>query len=62
MAVKSTMWLIENRHLRFRKPEDAFKIKKVKNSVRFQPGKFISEVDVNNLIRTKWDIIIEGDK
>ena len=60
--VKKTLWLFENRHLRFRSPNDDFKVKRIKNDTRFKPGDLISVTKVKALISDGWDVSIEEAK
>jgi hypothetical protein len=60
--VKKTLWLFENRHLRFRSPNGDFKVKRIKNDTRFKPGDLLSISKVNALISGGWDVTIEEAK
>ena len=60
--IKKTLWLFENRHLRFRSPNDDFKVKRIKNDTRFKPNDLISVSKVKQLISDGWDVSIEEAK
>ena len=60
--VKKTLWLFENRHVRFRDRSDDFKVKRIKNDTRFKPGDLISVTKVKALISDGWDVSIEEAK
>jgi len=63
MAVKKTIWLRDYRKGNmFPSREEDFKVLKLKNSTNYSPDDYLSESEVNILIRTGWDVIIEGKK
>jgi hypothetical protein len=64
--MKKTLWLNDNRDVRFRNPKDDFIIRKMKNTTRYKIGQSLRRESVDTLLghRTgySWDIIIEGKK
>ena len=60
--VKKTLWLFENRHLKFRMANEDFKVKRIKNDTRFKPNDLISVSEVDILIASGWDVTIEEGK
>lgn len=63
MAARKSIWLKDyRRNNMFPSREEDFKVNKLKNSTTYSPGDYLSEREVNNLIRTGWDVIIEEKK
>lgn len=60
MAAKKSIWLIDYRKVRhFNKRDEDFRIMKLKNSTLYSPGTYLSESEVNDLIRSGWDVTIK---
>lgn len=56
--MKKTIWLTENRVTRFITKDHDFCVTKLKNSTEFKVGEYLTEEQVNSLIRSRWDVII----